>query len=78
MTLTYQIGEEDGLYKALLAAGIQGRARLASEQSNDTDGAASDVSRAAWDEDADLPICTACGAQYPAAREDCPICEDDR
>jgi rubrerythrin len=78
MTLTYQIGEEDGLYKALLAAGVQGRTESAAGQSNDTDGAASDVSRAAWDEDADLPICTACGTQYPAAREDCPICEDDR
>jgi hypothetical protein len=78
MTLTYQIGEEDGLYKALLAAGVQGRTESAAGQSNDTDGAASDVSRAAWEEDADLPICTACGTQYPAAREDCPICEDDR
>src|ERR1700689_5399954 len=27
---------------------------------------------------ADLPICRTCGVQYPAPREDCPICEDQR
>ncbi len=26
----------------------------------------------------DLPICATCGVQYPAAREDCPICLDER
>jgi hypothetical protein len=26
----------------------------------------------------DLPICTTCGVQYGAAREDCPICLDER
>jgi hypothetical protein len=26
----------------------------------------------------DLPICQTCGAQYGAARDDCPICEDER
>jgi hypothetical protein len=26
----------------------------------------------------DLPICRTCGVQYPAPREDCPICEDQR
>ena len=25
-----------------------------------------------------LPICATCGMQYAEAREDCPICEDDR
>ncbi|QWF82112.1 MBL fold metallo-hydrolase [Amycolatopsis sp. CA-230715] len=25
-----------------------------------------------------LPICVTCGTQYAAAREDCPICEDER
>ncbi|RXK35967.1 hydrolase [Tremella mesenterica] len=28
--------------------------------------------------DASLPICLACGTQYPVARTDCPICEDPR
>ena len=28
--------------------------------------------------DVDLPICATCGVQYPAAREDCPICLDER
>jgi ketosteroid isomerase-like protein len=27
---------------------------------------------------ADLPICRTCGVQYPAPRNDCPICEDER
>jgi hypothetical protein len=27
---------------------------------------------------ADLPICRACGVQYGAPRDDCPICEDER
>lgn len=27
---------------------------------------------------ADLPICRTCGVQYPAPREECPICEDQR
>jgi len=27
---------------------------------------------------AELPVCRTCGAQYAAAREDCPICEDER
>jgi hypothetical protein len=26
----------------------------------------------------DLPICRTCGVQYPAPREDCPICRDER
>src|ERR1043166_3444375 len=26
----------------------------------------------------DLPICRTCGVQYPAPREDCPICLDER
>lgn len=26
----------------------------------------------------DLPICVTCGVQYGAARDDCPICEDER
>ena len=26
----------------------------------------------------DLPICATCGVQYPAPREDCPICLDER
>jgi hypothetical protein len=26
----------------------------------------------------DLPICRTCGVQYGAARENCPICEDER
>lgn len=26
----------------------------------------------------DLPICATCGVQYGAARDDCPICEDER
>src|SRR6266571_9328118 len=25
-----------------------------------------------------LPICATCGVQYPAPREDCPICLDER
>lgn len=25
-----------------------------------------------------LPICVTCGTQYPRARHDCPICEDER
>jgi len=28
--------------------------------------------------DVDLPICATCGVQYPAPREDCPICLDER
>ena len=28
--------------------------------------------------DTDLPICATCGVQYPAPREDCPICLDER
>ncbi len=28
--------------------------------------------------DEDLPICATCGVQYGAAREDCPICLDER
>ena len=28
--------------------------------------------------DVDLPICVTCGVQYPAPREDCPICLDER
>ena len=28
--------------------------------------------------DANLPICVTCGVQYPAPREDCPICLDER
>jgi hypothetical protein len=28
--------------------------------------------------DADLPICATCGVQYGGAREDCPICLDER
>ncbi|MGN6172889.1 MAG: hypothetical protein ACTHPS_08055 [Streptosporangiaceae bacterium] len=27
---------------------------------------------------ADLPICRTCGVQYPAPRDDCPICLDER
>jgi hypothetical protein len=27
---------------------------------------------------ADLPICRTCGVQYPAPREECPICQDQR
>ncbi len=27
---------------------------------------------------ADLPICLTCGVQYPAPRQDCPICHDER
>jgi hypothetical protein len=30
------------------------------------------------DMDDDLPICVTCGVQYGAAREDCPICLDER
>ena len=26
----------------------------------------------------DLPVCRTCGVQYPAPREDCPICLDER
>src|SRR5258708_31687522 len=26
----------------------------------------------------DLPICRTCGVQYGAARDDCPICQDQR
>jgi len=26
----------------------------------------------------DLPICATCGVQYPAPRDDCPICRDER
>ena len=28
--------------------------------------------------DVDLPICATCGVQYPAPRDDCPICLDER
>jgi hypothetical protein len=28
--------------------------------------------------DLDLPICVTCGVQYPAPREDCPVCLDER
>src|SRR5919108_368987 len=28
--------------------------------------------------DVDLPICATCGVQYPAPREDCPVCVDER
>ncbi len=28
--------------------------------------------------DANLPICATCGTQFPAPREDCPVCLDDR
>ncbi len=28
--------------------------------------------------DVDLPICVTCGVQYGAAREECPICQDER
>src|SRR5438876_2866838 len=28
--------------------------------------------------DTELPICATCGVQYPAPREDCPICLDER
>jgi hypothetical protein len=28
--------------------------------------------------DVDLPICVTCRVQYPAPREDCPICLDER
>lgn len=28
--------------------------------------------------DPNLPICRTCGVQYGAAREDCPVCEDER
>ena len=31
-----------------------------------------------WSMQADLPICTTCGVQYPGPREDCPICMDQR
>src|SRR6266699_1043432 len=31
-----------------------------------------------WVMDVDLPICVTCGVQYPAPREDCPICLDQR
>ncbi len=31
-----------------------------------------------WGMDVDLPICATCGVQYPAPREDCPICLDER
>ncbi|WWD16304.1 hypothetical protein CI109_100730 [Kwoniella shandongensis] len=30
------------------------------------------------EEDALLPICKACGTQYPSVRNNCPICEDPR
>jgi glyoxylase-like metal-dependent hydrolase (beta-lactamase superfamily II) len=30
------------------------------------------------DMDVDLPICQTCGVQYPAPRDDCPICLDER
>jgi hypothetical protein len=29
-------------------------------------------------EHAEFPICSTCGVQYAAPREDCPICEDER
>jgi hypothetical protein len=28
--------------------------------------------------DPDLPICLTCGVQYGTARDDCPVCEDER
>jgi hypothetical protein len=28
--------------------------------------------------DKELPICATCGVQYPAPREDCPVCLDER
>jgi hypothetical protein len=31
-----------------------------------------------WDVRTDLPICRTCGVQYPAPREDCPVCLDER
>jgi len=31
-----------------------------------------------WGMETDLPICATCGVQYAAAREDCPICLDER
>lgn len=30
------------------------------------------------DTGARLPVCRTCGVQYPAARPDCPVCEDER
>jgi len=77
MTLTYQLGQEDELYKALKAAGSS------CQDQDSTDGEQvptimNQSSTDAWRADADLPICTACGTQYPTARDDCPICEDDR
>jgi hypothetical protein len=76
MTLTYNLGQEDGLYKALQSAGV-----LIEEEapiSTADTGNFVDEGNRAWGDDADLPICTACGTQYPTVRDDCPICEDDR
>jgi hypothetical protein len=74
MTFTYHLGEQDGLYKALVAAGYQpGQSDVKSTQSS-----ASPTPNKALTSDADLPICTACGTQFESERDDCPICEDER
>lgn len=78
MTLTYHLGEEEDLYKALIAAGVDGQAHDSAVSTETSGNTISEASRAAWDADADLPICTACGTQYPAPRDECPICEDER
>jgi hypothetical protein len=31
-----------------------------------------------WGVRTDLPICRTCGVQYPAPRQDCPVCLDER
>jgi hypothetical protein len=78
MTLTYQLGQEDELYKALKAAGSLFQDQDAIDGGTFNSTTMNERSMDAWMADADLPICTACGTQYPASRDVCPICEDDR
>ena len=78
MTLTYHLGEEDALYKALTLAGATEQTESSGVSSENPRTASVQASHVAWDADADLPICTACGTQYPAPRDECPICEDER
>lgn len=33
---------------------------------------------AAWDKDANLPICVACGTQYTSHQASCIVCLDER
>lgn len=77
MTLTYQLGQEDELYKKLRAAGsLDLQKQVGIDEVDST--IRTERSLDPWRADAELPICTACGTQYPAPRDDCPICEDDR